>query len=181
MAETILHKTRSKKDTQGNLVTEITETRIKNREKKDKFMLLYVEAYSHLTDLPKIANKVLAEILQTMVTGDNVINITAAKRIQICELLEINPQQLSLALKQLCNCNIIQKRQLNQRVFEYVLNPYIFGSGSWAEIKQQRIRFDYSIDMQNSKSSLDVEVSTEYEGSDKIEVKKIDKTLLNNK
>ncbi|WP_281651219.1 hypothetical protein [Helicobacter bilis] len=34
MAETILHKTRSKKDTQGNLVTEITETRIKNREKR---------------------------------------------------------------------------------------------------------------------------------------------------
>ena len=47
MAETIIHKSKTKKDTQGNLATETSETRIKNREKKDKFMLLYVEAYSH--------------------------------------------------------------------------------------------------------------------------------------
>lgn len=166
MSETILHKTKSKKDTQGNLVTEITETRIKNRDKKDKFMLLYVEAYSHLAEFPKIANKVLAEILKRMNTGDNTIALTAVARAEIRETLQINNQQISLAMKQLCDCQIIQKKKLNQRVFDYKLNPYIFGSGTWADIKKQRLQFNYNFDFESKESSMNVEVTTHYDGID---------------
>ena len=34
MAETIIHKSKTKKDTQGNLATETSETRIKNKQQK---------------------------------------------------------------------------------------------------------------------------------------------------
>ena len=174
MAETIIHKSKTKKDTQGNLAIETSETRIKNREKKDKFMLLYVEAYSHLTEIPKIANKVLAEILKRMNTGDNTIALTAVARAEIREKLGINNQQISLAMKQLCDCMIIEKRKLNQRVFDYKLNPYIFGSGSWADIKKQRLNFNYNFDFEVSESKLNVEVETQYIGEDTTEKRSID-------
>ena len=163
MAETIIHKSKTKKDTQGNLVTETSETRIKNREKKDKFMLLYVEAYSHLANLPKVANSILAEILQSMVTGDNTIRLDSASRVEIMQNLGVTNAQISTALKQLCEQNIIQKVMLNKRTFKYVLNPYIFGSGSWADIRQQRIRFDYILDKTSKDSRIEAKVTTKYE------------------
>ena len=179
MAETILHKTRSKKDTQGNLVTEITETRIKNREKRDKFMLLYVGAYSHLANLPKVANSILAEILQSMVTGDNTIRLDSASRVEIMQNIGVTNAQISVALKQLCEQNIIQKVMLNKRTFKYVLNPYIFGSGSWTEIKQQHIRFDYILDNQGQESKVESSVVTHYEDGS-VDEKKIDTSIFNN-
>ena len=143
MAETIIHKSKTKKDMQGNLATETSETRIKNREKKDKFMLLYVEAYSHL---------VLAEILKRMNTGDNTIALDAVFRKEIRDKFNITNAQISMALKKLCHHQIIERKEINQRLFQYKLNPYIFGSGSWADIKKQRLNFNYNFDFEVSES-----------------------------
>ena len=174
MAETIIHKSKTKKDTQGNLATETSETRIKNREKKDKFMLLYVEAYSHLTEIPQYANKVLAEILKRMNTGDNTIALDAVFRKEIRDKFNVTNAQISMALKKLCHHQIIERKEINQRLFQYKLNPYIFGSGSWADIKKQRLNFNYNFDFEASESKLNVEVETQYIGEDTTEKRSID-------
>ncbi|WP_285818981.1 MULTISPECIES: hypothetical protein [Helicobacter] len=142
-------------------------------------MLLYVGAYSHLANLPKVANSILAEILQSMVTGDNTIRLDSASRVEIMQNIGVTNAQISVALKQLCEQNIIQKVMLNKRTFKYVLNPYIFGSGSWAEIKQQRIRFDYILDNQTQESKLESSVVTYYEDGSVDEIK-IDTSVFNN-
>ncbi len=158
-----------------------TQTTIKKTaKKKDKFMLLYVEAYSHVSDLSKTTNMVLAELLKSTTTGENVIPLTTALRARLREKLNISPSQLSISLNELCDKMILFKEIINKRVFEYKLNPYIFGSGTWADIKKQRLNFDYAFDFENKESNVNLTISTQYEDGQN-EISQIDLKDLSKK
>lgn len=144
-----------------------TQTTIKKTDKKDMFMLLYVEAYSHVSNLSKTTNIVLSELLKAVGTGNNTIPLTTAFRARLRDKLDISPSQLSISLNELCQKMILYKETINQRVFEYKLNPYIFGSGTWADIKKQRLNFDYKFDFMNKKSDVELTISTEYNNNEK--------------
>lgn len=143
-------------------------------------MLLYVEAYSHVSDLSKTTNMVLAELLKSTTTGENVIPLTTALRARLREKLNISPSQLSISLNELCDKMILFKEIINKMVFEYKLNPYIFGSGTWADIKKQRLNFDYAFDFENKESNVNLTISTQYEDGQN-EISQIDLKDLSKK
>ena len=168
MAETIIHKTKTKKDTQGNLITETSETRIKNREKKDKFMLLYVENFMHLTKLNRKTLEVLALIISRRVTyGNNEVIIDSKFRVEIANELGMNKQNISRSIKELNDNNIINRKQISDRIYSYYLNPYIFGNGDFNAVEKQRIQYCYDFDFSGFSVKKSMEVSTEYTNSSK--------------
>ncbi|RDU64882.1 hypothetical protein CQA53_07370 [Helicobacter didelphidarum] len=174
MATEVQKTTIRKYSENGNLVEkEQTSIKLKNTDKKDKFMLLYVEAYSHVSNLSKTTNIVLSELLKSVTTGENIVPLTTAFRSRLRNKLKISPSQLSISLNELCDKMILKKEQINQRVFEYKLNPYIFGSGTWADIRKQRLNFEYDFDFSEHTSSSNLTISTEYQDDTK-EVNEID-------
>ncbi len=134
------------------------------RVKQDKFMLLYVENFMHLTKLNRKTLEVLALIISRRVAyGNNEVIIDSKFRIEIAKELGMNKQNISRSIKELNDNNIINRKQISDRIYSYYLNPYIFGNGDFNAVEKQRIQYCYDFDFSGFSVKKSMEVSTEYE------------------
>lgn len=144
------------------------ESFIIKKIKRDKFMLLYVENFMHLTKLNRKTLEVLALIISRRVTyGNNEVIIDSKFRVEIANELGMNKQNISRSIKELNDNNIINRKQISDRIYSYYLNPYIFGNGDFNAVEKQRIQYCYDFDFSGFSVKKSMEVSTEYTNSSK--------------
>lgn len=144
------------------------ESFIIKKVKRDKFMLLYVENFMHLTKLNRKTLEVLALIISRRVTyGNNEVIIDSKFRVEIANELGMNKQNISRSIKELNDNNIINRKQISDRIYSYYLNPYIFGNGDFNAVEKQRIQYCYDFDFSGFSVKKSMEVSTEYTNSSK--------------
>ncbi|RDU64881.1 hypothetical protein CQA53_07365 [Helicobacter didelphidarum] len=159
------------------------ESFIIKKVKRDKFMLLYVEAFSHLTKLNRKTLEVLALIISRRVTyGSNEVIIDSKFRVEVMAELGMNKQNISRAIKELCDNNVINRKQISDRVFSYYLNPFIFGNGDFNAVERQRVQYYYDFDFNGFSMKKSIEVLTDYADSktDKVGMEISRKTIDEN-
>lgn len=108
-------------------------------DKEPDYVKLYITDIMKLSDLPKSCNSLLMELLKRA-TYSNEIVIVKSIRESICKTLGIADITFRKAMEQFVDKGILTKQ--NKNVF--VANPFLFGRGSWADIKNLRLMVEYN-------------------------------------
>lgn len=140
---------RSKKvirETVENLVDyntgELTETKFTreiNVSREPDYIKLYIADLIKLNDLPKSTSNILYSLLKNM-TYDNEIIIIASLKRKISNELKISIETINKAVQSLNNNGIISRKDSGL----YSVNPYLFGRGSWSNIREFRLKVTYN-------------------------------------
>lgn len=121
-----------------------SETKVLKLEKNtEKFFKLFVENVGTLYGLNALSSfKVLFAILNMATTRENVICLAFGVRSRICQAIGIHLNVFARGLKELVDKEILKKTESKDY---YVLNPYIFGQGTFIDIEKlrQRVEFEY--------------------------------------
>lgn len=149
-------------DVDNGVKKQVIEETIISREKKERFYIAYVDKLMAFTNLKKQTQKMLVLLLSDYImVGTNRIGLGAYERKEIAERLETSTQVVTNALKEMCDKDILKKKG-DGRICSYFLNPYIFGSGSWKEIKRQRIEYITEFDFDNLEYKSVLQSTTHY-------------------
>lgn len=130
--------------TTGEIINEETVKEwIVPREEPD-YVKLYFNAVLEFNEVSCANTPVLMALLRYMTYADDeeggqIIYLNQALRKRICNKLEIKESTLKSNLSKLCKGNILKRLENNT----YQANPFIFGKGDWASIKNVRASFDW--------------------------------------
>lgn len=115
----------------------LTATRIV--EKEPDYVKLYLSDIMKLSDLPKSSNSLLMELLRRS-NYINEIIIVKSIRIEICQILNIAEITFRKNMEQFIAKGILTQK--GQGV--YKTNPFLFGKGSWENIRNIRLMVEYN-------------------------------------
>ncbi|MGX2973268.1 hypothetical protein [Helicobacter sp. T3_23-1059] len=134
-------------------------------EKRERFMLLYVENFNLVVELRQKTQRVLAKLLANKVTyGSNEVVLSAGVRTQIAEELETSKQVIANAISELVSKKVLKRKKLNGGGCLYYLNPYLFGQGEWNTIQKQRQQFTIDFDFVNYQAQKEIKTITSHDG-----------------
>ena len=108
-------------------------------EKEPDYIKLYLADIMRLSDIPKSGNALLMSLLRKS-NYQNEIVIVKSIREEICEELNLADVTFRKALDQFIAKGILTKK--NKNVF--IANPFLFGKGSWQNIKNIRLTVNYN-------------------------------------
>lgn len=161
----LLERTQTKVDSEGNVSHSEERTSIV-RERREKFMLLYVENYNHLIGLQRRTQEILAIVLARKVTyGTNEVLLDSVFRAEMAKELNTTRQTVNNSIAELVARKVLQRQKLPGG-WRYHLNPYLFGSGEWNSIKQMRQQFTLDYDFHNYKATKTLTTVTQYDNDD---------------
>lgn len=126
------------KDDKGNVLIEAT-TRTFSVESEPEYVKLYVKHVLFLKDMPNGLNSILMCLLGLAGYG-NVIVINRGVKKAIANAVGLREPTINKALVDLTAGEIL----IRQDRGIYLLNPYIFGKGTWRDINKLRIEVDYT-------------------------------------
>lgn len=136
------------RETTENIVNhetgEVTETKSikeKNISREPDYIKLYIADLIKLNDLPKSTSNILYSLLRNM-TYDNEIIIIASLKRKISKELNISVETINKAVQKLNKNGIITRIDSGL----YSVNPYLFGRGSWNDIRELRMKVVYNKD-----------------------------------
>lgn len=125
-------------------VTSKSETKVLRVEKNTEvFFKLFVESIGTLYGLNAVSSfKVLFAILNMATTRENIICLAFGMRSRICQTIGIHLNVFARGLKELVDREILKKTESKDY---FVLNPYIFGQGTFIDIEKlrQKIELEY--------------------------------------
>jgi predicted transcriptional regulator len=124
-------------------------------EKEPDYVKLYLQDILKIKDLSKGSNAVLMALLRRMTYDNKIILIAAIKR-EISEELNIKMVTINKAIDSFLKTDII--RRTDRGI--YVLNPYLFGRGSWEAVRQIRLTIHYTA---KGGRQLTTEIDDDYE------------------
>lgn len=125
--------------TTGEVLTETNIETSKIPGNEPDYVKLYFDDLILLSGLPKSTSNIVVELVRYM-TYSNEIILNSGIRKRICEALNIIPNTLTHALKNLCDADILERIEQNI----YFVNPYLFGRGKWDDIKAMRLTCNYT-------------------------------------
>ena len=161
----LLERTQTKVDSEGNVSHSEERTSIV-RERREKFMLLYVENYNHLIGLQRRTQEILAIVLARKVTyGTNEVLLDSVFRAEMAKELNTTKQTVHNSIAELVTRKVLQRQKLPGG-WRYHLNPYLFGTGEWNSIKQMRQQFTLDYDFHNYKATKTLTTVTQYDNDD---------------
>lgn len=108
-------------------------------DKEPDFVKLYITDIMKLSNLPKSCNSVLMALLHKA-NYDNEIILVKAIRLDICKNLGIAEITFRKAIEEFIDKGILTLKCKGV----YVANPFLFGRGSWADIKNIRLLVEYN-------------------------------------
>lgn len=129
--------------TTGEIASKSETKVLKVERSAEKFFKLFVENVGALYGLSAASSfKVLFAILNMATARDNTISMAHGMRKRIGEAVEVHPNLVTKALKELLDKQIIKKT--NHKDY-FRLNPHIFGQGSFIDVEKlrQSIEFQY--------------------------------------
>lgn len=126
--------------------TEKTNTVTLAAEKEPDYIKLYLSDIMYLCDIPQQYAAVMCCLLPRMTYASEkwgqVIVLNKLIREEICRELGWTSQQtLRNALSSLCKGKILNHVAQGT----YVVNPWLFGKGSWKQVSSARINIDYTV------------------------------------
>ena len=158
------HHTKSLNMDTGEVVETETKVLLK-KQKRERFMKLYVENFGMVVELSKKTQAVLAKIISNLVTyGTNQVVLSSGIRTQLAEELETSKQVIANAISELVTKEVLGRKKLSGGGFVFHLNPHIFGNGEWNTIEKQRQQYTIDYDFQNYTATKEVTAITSYEG-----------------
>lgn len=110
-------------------------------EQEPPFVKLYLSDVIRLKDLPPATSTVLHAILQVMNYQSKVMLMGFIKK-EMCDNLGMGMNTLNKAIDNLHKSDILIRIATGY----YVVDPELFGKGSWKDIKNIRLQIDYSTD-----------------------------------
>jgi predicted transcriptional regulator len=108
-------------------------------EKEPDYVKFYLQDILRIKDLSKGSNAVLMALLRRMTYDNKIILIAAIKR-EISEELNVKIVTINKAIDSFLKADVIIRTDRGI----YVLNPYLFGRGSWEDIRQIRLTIYYT-------------------------------------
>ena len=119
----------------GDTVSKITEIYTAGYDKEPPYVKLYFDDLIMLHDLPKSCGDVLLALIKCSMGYDNtmIINMYVKRKIKD-ELGYKSVQSISNAITKFVQADLIRRLGTGA----YMLNPNIFGRGSWADVKKVR-------------------------------------------
>ncbi len=122
-------------------VTEIQKVQSYSIEQEPPFVKLYLSDIVRLKELPPATSTVLHAILQVMNYQSKVMLMGFIKK-EMCENLGMSMNTLNKAIDNLHKSGILIRIATGY----YVVDPELFGKGSWKDIKNIRLQIDYTTD-----------------------------------
>lgn len=122
-------------------VQQISKTQQYQVEAEPPFVKLYINDIIRLKDLPPATSSVLHSILGYMTYNNEIVLVAIIKR-RMCEALGITMNTLNKSIDNLHKCGILIRVEPGL----YVVDPELFGKGSWKDIKNIRLQIDYTTD-----------------------------------
>jgi len=108
---------------------------------EDDFIKLYLKHISVISELPKGCPAVLFELLQYMTYAEEgqTIFLNSAIKKKVAKKLNIVPRTIDNRLSDFVKKGIFFRASAG----EYIVNPTLFGRGTWNNIKKLRMVVDY--------------------------------------
>jgi hypothetical protein len=118
-----------------------TKTQVSMFESEPPYVKLYISDIVKLNGLPSYANDVLLHLVKNM-GYNNIVPMYKPIKLMICNELGMKLNTMNKAIQELYEKNILIRAHRGL----YMLDPLIFGRGSWKEIKDIRMTIDYNSD-----------------------------------
>jgi hypothetical protein len=109
--------------------------------KEPEFIKLYLSDLAKLNDLPQWVTGILHELLKHM-DYDNRIILSAGVKREIASSRNTSVQVVSNTLGKFVDKGILFRKDTGI----YIVNPYLFGKGSWPNIQKIRLTVTYGAD-----------------------------------
>lgn len=139
----------AKKTNKGKITRQITvidedgvvksELKESYAEKEPDYVKLYLQDIALLNDIPKFVGGVLHELLKRIEWGSNEIILNSSVKKRIASDLQIATKSVDNALVSFVKKNILYRVEKGI----YKANPYLFGRGTWEDIKRIRLSIIY--------------------------------------
>lgn len=143
-------------DSNGEVKEQTSKSTTKIRvEQEPDFVKLYIKDICKLNDIPTTGNNILNELLKYM-GYDNLVLLPSGVKKKITEDLDLGKSTLDNTLGKLVKKDILKREGVGM----YKLNPYLFGRGSWKDIKGIRATWTYN---ENGRVISDIAVEREEE------------------
>ncbi len=117
-------------------------------EKEPPYVKTYISDIQRLMGFPNYVNDILLELLSNM-GYNNIIPMYAPIKNMICSKLNISINTLNKAVDELYKKGILIRAARGM----YIVDPNIFGRGSWQDIKNIRMTIEYDAEGNRSISS----------------------------
>ena len=104
------------------------------------YIKVYLKDIAKLNDLGKHDNSILYEIFKLTQYNTNLVTLNKYFREQICNTLNTTDATVRNCISKLSKKNIL----LKQGTGVYMLNPNLFGNGTWENIKGLRMTVEYT-------------------------------------
>lgn len=137
-------------DEQGQILSEISKDkyRFNFKEGEPKYVKLYMEDISRLYQLTNSQINVLLSSLKLVEYGTNVMMLNKFNKNKISKETGLSDAVIRNSITKLTKINVFKRIDTGV----YQLNPYIFGSGTWKDIKGLRMTIDYTNEGKEVKS-----------------------------
>lgn len=117
-------------------------TKISTTETEPRYVKLYLDDISKIQGLTNNQNSILLGILQLTSFNTNEVILNKYNREKIAQNINTTDQVIRNAISNLVKREILFKIATGV----YKLNPFLFGSGSWQNIKGLRMTIEYTND-----------------------------------
>ena len=111
------------------------------KEVEPPYVKMYVEDIALLNRLPKSASKVLTVLVANMSYGNIVVLIKPIKE-EIVKQTGLSYSGVKKSIIDLTKSGLIIRRERSV----YLIDPKLFGKGSWSNIKKLRMTIEYNHD-----------------------------------
>lgn len=161
----------------NNETGEIIEERNRKLVKKNNtpdFIMLFTQTSPQLFEakLTSAQNSVLFSILTGQrVYRSNVVDLSSVARIEIEQATNLTRNTINQCISRLVKKDIILREQVGKNTYKYMLNPYVFGKGNWADIEKLRYEVDITYDFKKLEVTHKEQTSSNYEGLNEISYK----------
>ena len=124
--------------TTGEILANVSNFTTIKTEKEPDFVKLYLSDIVRLNELPKSYNGILHELLKCM-TYENKIFLNRYMREQVAKKLNTTQGYVYKSIGKLINLGLFLRLGSNT----YLVNPDVFGKGTWSDVRKIRMTITY--------------------------------------
>lgn len=134
-------------------------------QKRERFMLLFVENFHLLVGLRKRTQEVLAKILTYKITyGTNEAILDTAFRNRLAAEIGVSKFVIANTIAELVDKKVLLRIKSKYGGYEFFLNPHLFGQGSWNMIQRQRQQLTIDYNFEDFTAQREIKIVSAYEG-----------------
>lgn len=141
-------------DKETGEIIEKKSNKVIKKSKTPDFIMLFTQTSPALIEAKMTTGQ--TTLLFSLLTGnyitrENHLDIGSATRDEIATNTDLSRKSINTLLSQLIKKDIIMKKEVGVKSFRHILNPFIFGKGSWQNIEKLRYEVKLEYDFNENK------------------------------